>query len=123
VGNPPRELEKGHVAEVQSAEDLAGQVAPAHHDAVGVRPAELGADHQSALMLASLTTLAHRCTSAFKKPLKCSGVPATTSTPVLPKRSLTSGDLSTFTISALSRCTISRGVPVTVSTPNHTETS
>ena len=38
------QLEEGHVAEVEVAEDLARQVLAAHHDAVARRPAEVAAD-------------------------------------------------------------------------------
>jgi hypothetical protein len=38
----PRELQEGHVAQVQVAEDFRGQVAPAHGDPVGGAVAQLG---------------------------------------------------------------------------------
>src|SRR5262249_28719797 len=80
-------------------------------------------DLQSALMFASWTTLAQRSTSLLRNEANCSGVPATTSTPSLPKRSLVSAEVRIFTISVFRRFTISRGVPATVRTPNQTLTS
>ncbi len=44
IGNAAHQLEERHVAEIQVAEDLAGQVLAAHHDAVDGGPGELGAD-------------------------------------------------------------------------------
>ena len=44
-------------------------------------------------MPASCTTFAQRATSDLRKAPKCSGVPATTSTPALPKRSRTSAEV------------------------------
>ena len=43
-GNPPRELQKAHVAQVQMAQYLAGKVAPEQGDAGRVAPAYVSAD-------------------------------------------------------------------------------
>src|SRR6185369_10971785 len=78
--------------------------------------------HQSALMLASCTTLAQRATSLFRNTPNSSELLATTSTPAFWKRSVISGVRMIFTISVFSRCTISFEVPAGARMPNHTVT-
>src|SRR5712691_1299645 len=109
------ELEEGHVAEVQLAEDLPRQVLAAHHDAVGARPGEIGTDrlarHQSALTPAVSMTFAHLAISASRNCAACSGLPPIGSMPIWPKRSLMPDSLVAFAVSAERRLTTSRGVP------------
>src|SRR5258708_6721900 len=111
--NSSGQFEERHVAEAQVAEDLSRQILAANHNALRRRPGQVGADglHCSAFTPAAVMTLAHFAISLSRNCTASSPVLPTGMMPIWLKRSFMSDSLIAFTVSALNRLTISRGVP------------